>query len=179
MGEVVFGHGQFGLGGLKGARGHVAVGASLVHGVLRHALRLLVPGEVRIGVELPRLALGDLRLCVLEGRLVLDRIEAEEDLALLHERAVGTAHLKYFAADLRRKVDALHGNDPTGVGFRLVVDLARHLGDGQGQGHAERGSHGEQRGRRYRDTSAHRLSSRMTTSAKSRTAFDRHPDTTT
>ena len=132
--EVVLRGDELGLGRReRGARG-VAERLRVVRLVLRDGAPLDKRHVARVGqLGVRRLgpAFRDLRLRVLDGRLVLHAVDAVEDVALLHLRAVREAHLEYLARDLRHDVNLRDGNDPSRIDSRFALRALRYFAHGQ------------------------------------------------
>ena len=132
--EVVARHREVRVRRRERRAGAVARGERVVHRVLRHGARLhelQVAGIAQLGVAGGRLALRHLRLGVLHGGLVLHGVEAVEEVARLHERAVLERHLKDLAGDLRHHVDLRDRHHAARIRPLLEVRHLADLRDGQ------------------------------------------------
>src|SRR5437867_2031559 len=82
----------------------------------------LRPGELRAQS-------GDVALAPQDGRLVLARVDLEQEVAPVHERAGGAGDLRDETGDARPHLDAVDGAEPAGELERLLDGLLDRLAD--------------------------------------------------
>ena len=81
-----------------------------------------IPLVLRLVVRQLRLILGDLRLRLVQHRLVGPRVELEEDVALLDQRPFLEVDLVQVAPDVRPHLDGIDRGRPAGE-VRVVGDV--------------------------------------------------------
>ena len=108
------------VGDIDAAGRRALVEVGLRHGVVGNQFQ--IPPVLRLIERQLRLVLGDLRLGLFQHRLVGPRVEFEEDVALLDQRALLEVDLFQVAPGVRPDLDGIDRGDPGGE-LRVVGDL--------------------------------------------------------
>ena len=130
--EVGLGNDEIALGILDIGPRRVALGLGLIEGVLRqHVLpqQGFLAGELGLGVHELRLGAVELGFALLDLGLVHRLLDLEEQVALLHQRAVDIVDRGQEALDAGHQVDRCEGDGVAGQGLERLDRLLHRVGD--------------------------------------------------